>query len=162
MAWTASEVSYLTEHYKTKTVKQIAKDLNKNFYAVKEYAGRLGLSKSLKWTDTEIEYLLEHYLTTPTAEIAAVLGRSPQALCTKAYKLLGSKSKNKSAGPCIPKPSKKIEDVSGLKKWLNKKGMNLSKSEALTEIHKICKLDKKFVSKEYDKWRGEYMKTKYI
>jgi hypothetical protein len=44
--WTESEITYLTQNYATKQIKQIAFDLNRSFASVDGMIRRLGLRKT--------------------------------------------------------------------------------------------------------------------
>ena len=87
MAWTVEEVAYLKDNYATKTVKEIATDLSKNYFAVREYIRRMGLSKSHKWSVSEIEFMRESRDKMSIEELAFILGRTPAAIYTKIYSL---------------------------------------------------------------------------
>lgn len=156
MAWTENEVIYLKKNYKSKTLKELAHDLNKNSYSIKKYAEILGLSKSQKWTEQEIKFVNDNHHKIPIPEIAFILGRTPEAVYSKMYSL---SDKNKKR---IKRVDKKMKTKSDLIDWLNRTGIELTKKEAISKICRISKFDKELVSKEYDKWRTEYMKTKYI
>lgn len=90
--WTAEEDQYIAEHYKSDSVEDIAKHLNRSVKAVYMRAFRKKKKSSHAWSEEEIEYLEEHYGKKSNLLIAKKLGRSVQAVEKKAARrMLGRK-----------------------------------------------------------------------
>lgn len=89
--WSEFEVNYLKANYKSKTGKQIAKELNRTLEAVQIKAAKLNLKKlvSLKWQDIEVQMLIDMKFKGLTdAEVAEELGRSLGSVAAKRKDLI--------------------------------------------------------------------------
>ena len=73
---------YLIENYKTKTKKELAKELGLTYNQVEHKLRRLGLSKysNKKYTDEEINFIKENYPTKGSKYCAEQLNRSVNAI----------------------------------------------------------------------------------
>ena len=59
--WTEDEINYIKYNIKTKTIKQIAIDLDRSESSIYSKISKLNIEKNFKWTDEEIKKLIELY-----------------------------------------------------------------------------------------------------
>ena len=80
---------YLIENYKTKTKKELAKELGLTYNQVEHKLRSLGLSKfsNKKYTDEEIAFIQENYPTKGSKYCAEQLNRSVNAINKKIKKM---------------------------------------------------------------------------
>lgn len=58
---TEDEINYIKYNIKTKTIKQIAIDLDRSESSIYSKISKLNIEKNFKWTDEEIKKLIELY-----------------------------------------------------------------------------------------------------
>lgn len=92
--WTDEETCYLLKNWKTSTLEDLARVLQRNYVSIKSKAVQLKLGKRTNeakvhksWCDTDIQYLTEHWNTTQASEISTILHRSERSVRAQAYKL---------------------------------------------------------------------------
>lgn len=88
---TEKDCEYIKKYYETKTVKELAQDLNKCVATIYKTIQKLDLQYENRdgkvWTDNEIEFLKKNYLTMTYVEIASHLKRSLKSIQGKAHTL---------------------------------------------------------------------------
>lgn len=89
--YTQDDVNFLTSHYQSLTIQEIADALGRTYSSVFSKAQELGLSKNgcknNVWSDDEIEFIKNNYQLMTNAEIASHLNRTKQAVAIKISKL---------------------------------------------------------------------------
>lgn len=85
--WSREDKRYLRENYKTKTLKSIAKDLDRSEYSVYNMAQKLRLRVSRRWTDKEDNYLRDSVHSKELKIIAKQLFRTVAAVRERCIKL---------------------------------------------------------------------------
>ena len=80
--YTQDELDYVVKNFQTMTVKEIAKNLNKNPNSISNAARKLGLVKQphKNWTDEEIQFLKDHYIDMTSEEIGKKLHRTVHSI----------------------------------------------------------------------------------
>ena len=79
------------------SIKEIALELNRSVYAVKNTASRMGVTTNnrRRWEKSEESYLIKNYHITPIEDICKNLKRKKKAIIAKASKLGLSEKKTK-------------------------------------------------------------------
>lgn len=83
--YTQEELDYIRKNYDNMTVREIAKNLNRNECGISTQAKKMGLSKQShkQWTDEEIQYLKDNYIDKTSEEIGQYLGRPINSINSK-------------------------------------------------------------------------------
>ncbi|MHA2292852.1 MAG: hypothetical protein ACXACK_11850 [Candidatus Hodarchaeales archaeon] len=86
--WSDAEITFLRNHYHSKTNEELAKSLKRSPNTVKEAATRYGLiRRGRKWIEEEIQFLQEKFTTMSYEGLARQLNRSLIAIESKAKEL---------------------------------------------------------------------------
>lgn len=93
--WTQEEITFLKEEYGKKSMKGIAKKLDRTVFSINAKSGQLGLKKSIRrWSDEENQYLRSHYKQLSMSDLASVLQRTPAGIYVHANNLGLDKTKD--------------------------------------------------------------------
>ena len=85
--WTKEEEEQLIELFKTHSVDEISKTLNRSRDGILIRLNRLGLKQVYEWTEEEVNILLSMWNTNTIEEIANTIGKSDSAIRNKAFNL---------------------------------------------------------------------------
>lgn len=80
--YTQDDLDYVIKNFQTMTVKEIAKNLNKNPNSISNATRKLGLVKQphKNWTDEEIQFLKDNYIEMTSEEISKKLNRTVHSI----------------------------------------------------------------------------------
>lgn len=78
--WGRKELDFLKGNYKDLSDKEIAKELNRTIWSVKNKRVRDGLKKETRWSEEEVNFLKSNYKDMTAKEIADKLGRTEWAI----------------------------------------------------------------------------------
>ncbi len=136
------EKEYIIENTKTKTLSQIAEELNRPVNSLKSMADRLNITSGFWWTEEELKFLIDNFEEGEKSYICDILNKNWKAIGKKARELGLNRTKKNGEKYTAPPSFRQEEDVFILNNHLKMTSSEMAKSlnRSVVFIENRCKI----------------------